>query len=751
MIVILYVDDEPSHLDIGKKFLEKNNQFSVDGVTSASEGLRLLKLKEYDAIVADYAMPGMDGIEFLKNVRRSGSTIPFILFTGRSREEVVIRALNEGADYYLQKGGMAGARFTELAHHIRQAVQQRRAETRIRNQERREADIINFLPDATFAIDTKGVVIAWNRAMEQMTGIRASEILGKGDYAYALPFYHERRPILIDLVLAPDERLEHERYLNVLRDDAVIEAQSKIEKPDGTPVYLRGKAARLFDVNGRLTGAIETIRDITESKQIDEILRKNEERLKKAEEIGRSGNWEFRLSENSVACSESARKIYGLEGTAWTIDEVQKIPLPKYRPLLDAAMKNLITGSSPYNLEFKIQRPSDGSILDIHSVAEYDPERNVIFGVIHDITDRKQAEDLTRVTLRRLEALIANLYAGVALISDSGIVEHVNQAVCDLYSIPEPPEDLVGLNSQEMIRKMQNAYDATDDASARIRTLVANGKPVRGYEVSLKNGWIINADFIPISDAEGRGQGRIWYFHDITERKKVEEQLRRFNEELETKVAERTRALNRSVHEKEILLQEIHHRVKNNLQIIISLFRLQKKHIADAATLNQIVDGENRIRSMALVHEKLYRSDDLSSISLDEYFGTLGNQLIHAYAARGKVKVVVDTQGITVHINQAIPLGLIANELISNAIKYAFPAGRTGVITIAGRDTGTSLEFTISDDGTGLPEGFDWRSTKTMGLHIVTMLTDQLGGAISLEKGAGTVFRLAIPKEQDAQ
>jgi len=174
MIRVLYVDDEPGLLEIGKIFLEQRGQFSVDIITSAQAGLTFLKTNNYDAIISDYQMPEMNGIEFLKKVRTSGNTIPFILFTGRGREEIVIQALNEGADFYLQKGGEPVSQFTELAHKIRQAVQQRMAEKSVRDHERREADIISFLPDATAAIDTQGVVIAWNRAMEMMTGVRAS-------------------------------------------------------------------------------------------------------------------------------------------------------------------------------------------------------------------------------------------------------------------------------------------------------------------------------------------------------------------------------------------------------------------------------------------------------------------------------------------------------------------------------------------------------------------------------------------------
>ena len=160
MYNLLYVDDEDSLLDLTKLYMELSGEFSVDTATSAKEAIGMLVKRPYAAIISDYQMPDMDGIEFLKKVRTSGNTIPFILFTGRGREEIAIQALNEGADFYLQKGGEPKSQFTELAHQIRQAVQQRKAEISIRDLERREADIINFLPDATFAIDTKGVVIA---------------------------------------------------------------------------------------------------------------------------------------------------------------------------------------------------------------------------------------------------------------------------------------------------------------------------------------------------------------------------------------------------------------------------------------------------------------------------------------------------------------------------------------------------------------------------------------------------------------
>jgi CheY-like chemotaxis protein len=236
VISVLCVDDEPSLLTITRKILERSGNLVVTTATSAAEAIQLLSSGSYDAIVSDYMMPEMDGIAFLKHIRAGGDRTPFIIFSGKGREEVVIEALNSGADFYLQKGGDPKAQFAELANKITYAVGRRRAEIalerqhtqllashaqlaaieedlrssyhdlavsreQIREREQRSAAMIQFLPDATFVIDTAGTVVAWNRAMEEMTGIPASAMIGRGSYEYALPFYGERRPILIDLAL----------------------------------------------------------------------------------------------------------------------------------------------------------------------------------------------------------------------------------------------------------------------------------------------------------------------------------------------------------------------------------------------------------------------------------------------------------------------------------------------------------------------------------------------------------------------
>ena len=276
MFNILYVDDEPHLLNIAKLYLEKKLRYTVTTAISAGVAIEILSGKGFDAIISDYQMPGMNGIEFLKQIRSSGDDIPFIIFTGRGREEIVIEALNEGADFYLQKGGDFNAQFAELSHKVHQAVHRRQADRKIRDHERLESDIINFLPDATFAIDTGGHVIIWNRAIEEMTGVPARDMLGKGNYEYSLPFYGERRPILVDLVSLPDEDLKKEWYSVITREGNILIAETTLPRPLGKSMVLLGKASHLFNEEGEIIGAIESIRDISERAQAEQALKESE-------------------------------------------------------------------------------------------------------------------------------------------------------------------------------------------------------------------------------------------------------------------------------------------------------------------------------------------------------------------------------------------------------------------------------------------------------------------------------------------
>ncbi len=219
---------------------------------------------------------------------------------------------------------------------------------------------------------------------------------------------------------------------------------------------------------------------------------------------------------------------------------------------------------------------------------------------------------------------------------------------------------------------------------------------------------------------------------DLTERKQAENDLRRAHDELEIRV-----------NEKEILLREVHHRVKNNMQVISGLLMLQEEFSNDETISDLIKESQNRIASMALIHEKLYRSDNLSKIDLNEYVQDLASGLFESYGiTENKVGLRINAENISMGIDVAIPCGLIINELVSNSLKHAFPSGKKGEIEISMSSEGEDMiELLVQDNGIGIPDGIDFRKTDSLGLHIVNILVEkQLHGEITMNKKNGTKF-----------
>jgi PAS domain S-box-containing protein len=218
------------------------------------------------------------------------------------------------------------------------------------------------------------------------------------------------------------------------------------------------------------------------------------------------------------------------------------------------------------------------------------------------------------------------------------------------------------------------------------------------------------------------------YTIDITERKQAEERIRA------------------SLREKEVLLKEIHHRVKNNLQIISSLLFLQANQTDHPGAVSALQESRNRVRSMALIHERLYASPDLSRVGMGEYTRNLVSDLRHAHITEdGLVRLTLNLEDIPFGITEAIPCGLIINELVSNALKHAFPKGKEGEITIQlRRGNANRITLTVSDNGIGFPERVDFRKSPSLGLTLVNSLVEQLDGAIELDRRDGTAFTITF-------
>jgi len=236
---------------------------------------------------------------------------------------------------------------------------------------------------------------------------------------------------------------------------------------------------------------------------------------------------------------------------------------------------------------------------------------------------------------------------------------------------------------------------------------------------------------------------------NLTDR--LEDGVHERTEELEREVEVRARTehhLRASLAEKDVLLKEIHHRVKNNLQVITSLLNLQADHAKNADTRQALTTSQDRLRSIALVHEMFYHSEDLARVDLVSYLNSTASYLLSAYGTDPKkVDVRVDCSPMSVTIDTAIPLGLITHELTSNALKHAFPEQRRGTIRISLKENCSSVQLVVADDGVGFPEHMQWNQPDTLGLQLVNNLTGQIKGAIELEQEEGTRVTLTLPNQ----
>ncbi|MFZ0182820.1 MAG: sensor histidine kinase [Methanoregula sp.] len=226
-------------------------------------------------------------------------------------------------------------------------------------------------------------------------------------------------------------------------------------------------------------------------------------------------------------------------------------------------------------------------------------------------------------------------------------------------------------------------------------------------------------------------------------------ELAQANDALITEVCQRAIAeerLRQSLHEKDVLIKEIHHRVKNNLQVIVSLLYLQSRKTGDPACAAALLDSQTRVKSMALIHENLYQSGDLASIDFDRYLRNLAGNLRVAYGVdRAGIRVITDVRDLNVSLTTAIPLGLIANELIANALKYAFTGRDGGEITLAGEKDASQITLIVKDNGRGIPEDLDWENAESLGFNLVRMLVRQLKGTVRLDRTGGTQFVITLP------
>ncbi|MCX6136635.1 MAG: PAS domain S-box protein [Ignavibacteriales bacterium] len=343
--------------------------------------------------------------------------------------------------------------------------------------------------------------------------------------------------------------------------------------------------------------------------------------------------------------------------------------------------------------------------------------------------ERKRTDVNLRQSEKRLSDLAENMLDVVCQIDENGMFRFASPSFLNLFG--RAYGDVVGNSFAEYLHpEEKKQFSFTPDPgillSAKSRT-ECRYRHADGHYLWLE---IFSTRMV---DEAGGVIGTVMGMRDITERKIADEKI------------------NVSLREKEILLKEIHHRVKNNLQVISSLLNLQASYLSDPRTRELFAESQNRVRSMALIHEKLYQSEDFVAIDFAEYINGLAGFLYRSYAINPeKIVLTIDVKDVALGMVSAVPCGLIINELLSNALKYAFPSGRNGSIMIQLMQSGGNEHLLrVVDDGIGLPAGLDLGNVQSLGLQLVDTLTRQLQGRWQVRRTPGTQFSIYFKGQQE--
>jgi len=492
--------------------------------------------------------------------------------------------------------------------------------------------------------------------------------------------------------------------------------------------------------------AVEADQLAVERKRAEEALRKSEERFRSLVET--TSDWIWEVDQNGIYtyASLKVKDLLGYEPE----QVIGKTPfdlMPQDEAERIAGLfRDIVESREPFVGLGNMNLRKDGRhvVLETSGVPIFDASGNLLGyrGIDRDITERVRAEEALRESEERFRSLAKSSQDYIMLYDRECRHLYENPAALRVAGFTE--EDIIGKTHREA------GFDEQlcDLWEEKITEVFRTGNPGQSiFEWESAEGTVyLDWRLTPVLDKDGEVEIVLGISRDITEIKRVEEELRA------------------SLREKTVLLKEVHHRVKNNLQVIASLLDLQAESIQDPQVLRVFQNSQHRIRSMALIHETLYVSEDLARIDAAGYVHGVVNYLCMAYSAwDSAISVKVQVDEVPLDMDTAIPCGLIINELVSNALRYAFPPegdrppkgdrppegdqprGEGGEIRVELRAAGDGqLCLVVSDNGVGLPPDVDWQDPPSLGLQLIHMLTRQLRGTLALDRSPGTAFKITF-------
>lgn len=726
-VEILLFEDNPGDANLIKELLEDfaDFTFELENVETLNEGLNLLKERPFDVILSDLGLPDSDGIDTFLDIHVKNSRTPIIILTGINDEKIGIDAVKKGAQDYLVKGQVDGRL---LKRSIRYSIERKKAEEKVQNL----ANIVESSNDGIMTESLDGIITSWNKGAEQIYGYSAEEILGKHISILAPPFLVGETKKLV-------ERIKH--------GDKIRHYETSRLRKNGIIINVSITLSPVFDDYEKLTGISIIARDITERKKAEEELQKSEERYRIVTEQTGQLLYDYDLRTDTGNWAGNIEKVTGyphqefkeLSSEAW-IDNIH----PEDRECVLKKMSEIRKNGGNYGAEFRF-RKKDGTYFHAEDSGVYLVDEAGLpyraLGVIKDITEKKLAAKKLKISEERIQSYLQNFRGIGTQLNGNFVPIFLHGAVEELtgytkedflsgkirwHEIVEP-EDRPGL--QEKAQKMKNTPNLTVRHEYRIRKKDGEVRWIHGI-----------AQNVSESSNKELYQGLMY---DITDRKMAEESLNKIEK---------------------IRKKEIHHRIKNNLQVISSLLDLQAEHFDDEKVKEAFRESQNRVISMALIHEELYESGEIGSLNFVAYLQKLVKYIFRCYnIGDSEAHLLLKMEEKTfLDMDTAVPLGMIVNELVSNSLKHAFPDREKGIVKIKlyreengeckinrventiKDNKSTSFVLTISDNGVGVPESVNLENSDTLGIQLVALLVDQLGGELELKKDCGTEFIIKL-------